>query len=220
MATRTITLTEALSELKLLDKKIKKKQEELYYGKPVVDYTIGKNQVTEINNITVNELKKHAQSTIDSLLRLIKNREILKSKIAQKNAETTVVIGGKEYTIVAAIERKRNLSNEKEIIERLADTYNSILQKVQKINEKAREQVDKLIETKVGSDSKNTDPKVLDEMYNMFLANSQATLQDPYNVRELVEKMSEDIDNFEKEVDVKLSIVNAKTTIEIDFDEE
>jgi len=220
MAVRTITLTEALSELKLLDKKIRKKQEELYYGKPVVDYTIGKNQVTELNNITVDELEKHAQSTIDSLLRLMKNRTLLKSKITQKNAETKVTIGGKEYTIVEAIERKRNLANEKEIVEKLADTYNSVLQKVQRINEKAREQVNQLIETKVGSDSKNTDPKVLDEMYSMFLANSQATLQDPYNVKELIEKMSEDIDNFEKEVDVKLSIINAQTTIDVDFDEE
>jgi len=214
---KKITLTEALSELKLYDKKITKEISELSRSKSTVDYVIGKNKLTEINKMTEEELKEYAQSAVDKLLNLIKNRGILKAAIAKANAITTLNVNGKEYTIVEAIERKNNIYKEKEILNILAENYNNVAYKVSRINENARDEVNRLLEAKLSSDSKNQSSDEIEKLSQVLLEAKEAKILDPYKIGDLIVKMQEEIEEFETNIDVALSIVNAKTEIEVDL---
>ena len=219
MSVKTITLTEALAELKLLDKKIHKSMQDLAYkGAPVIDYIVGKKKTTEKYNLTEEEIKKEAQSKIDQLNALIANRGKLKAVIARTNAITQVTIAGKIYTIVEAIERKNNLKNEKELLEILNHAVEGVTEKVRRINENARNEVDRLLEAKLSTDSKNQSAQEIESLAKILLENKEAKVVDPYGVAKLIESMNNDIEIFEREVDVALSIINATTTIDIEED--
>jgi DNA repair exonuclease SbcCD nuclease subunit len=217
MSVKTITLTEALAELKLLDKKIHKSMQDLAYkGAPVIDYIVGKKKTTEKYNLTEEEIKKEAQSKIDQLNALIANRGKLKAVIARTNAITQVTIAGKIYTIVEAIERKNNLKIEKELLEILNHAVEGVTEKVRRINENARNEVDRLLEAKLSTDSKNQSAQEIESLAKILLENKEAKVVDPYGVAKLIESMNNDIEIFEREVDVALSIINATTTIDIE----
>jgi Rad3-related DNA helicase len=219
MAKKEMTLTEALAELKLYDKKIRKKLTDLRkIG--IVDYKQGSSKVLKQSGLIEDEFERNAQSTFDSLIALINNRKKLKAKIAETNAVTKVNIAGKEYTIVEAIERKNSLSQEKDLLRYLQANFDQIRETVESINERAEEEVDRLLEAKLSSESKNTPAEEIDKLRKLLIQNKIAEIYDPLNIKEVIETLSDDIDEFERQVDVALSIVNARTTIEIDFDEE
>ncbi len=214
---RKITLTEALAELKLLDKKIDKKINELRSNASLVDYKIGKSQVGSMSHKTEDEIKREGQALLQSLMDLIANRKQLKAKIAETNAITKITVAGNEYTIVEAIERKRFLEKEKTVVNLLMHEYENVRDQVLDINERAKDEVDRLLESRLSTDSKNQNAKEIDELMKVLLMNKEAQIIDPLNIKEIAEKLNEEIEQFEKDVDIALSIVNAKTEIEIDF---
>lgn len=219
MAVKEITLTEALAELKLYDKKILKKLSELQHT-GIVDYKQGSSKVLKNSNIIEDEFKKSAQSLLDSLNSLIANRKKLKAKIAETNAATKININGKEYTIVEAIERKNSLGQEKELINILETNYESVRYNVENINKKAEEEVDRLLEAKLSGESKNTPAEEINKLRNLLLQNKTAEIFDPLNIKTFIENFTDDIDEFERQVDVALSIINARTILSIDFNDE
>jgi len=214
---RKITLTEALAELKLLDKKIDKKINKLRSNASLVDYKIGKSQVGSMSHKTEDEIKREGQALLQSLMDLIANRKQLKAKIAETNAITKITVAGNEYTIVEAIERKRFLEKEKTVVNLLMHEYENVREQVLDINERAKDEVDRLLESRLSTDSKNQNAKEIDELMKVLLMNKEAQIIDPLNIKETAEKLNEEIEQFEKNVDIALSIVNAKTEIEIDF---
>jgi len=210
-----ITLTEALAKLKLIDKKIDSKLRSLKTT-GVVDVVIGKDNKGRRTLKTEEEIKNNATSLIQSIQSLMKNKNTLKAKIAQKNAETFVEINGEKYTVVEAIERKRLIGREKDFIMLLERQVQIAKNEVMELNEEASEQVSRLIESKLSSDSKKTEDtsKLSQELMELY----KARLVDPANVGKLVEEMKESIEEFETNVDVALSVVNAQTKIEVDFE--
>ena len=222
MAIRKMTLTEALAELKLLDKKIDKKLRELYNTEenPVIDYKVGKNKNLVLSNTDEETFKRKAQGILDSLKALINNRKKLKGKIAETNAKTKVNVAGKEYTIVEAIERKNNLPMEEELLRKLVNQYSVVQNRVQSINERAEEEVNRLLEAKLSNESKNTPAEEIKKLKEILLSDMSAEIYDPLNLKEYIENLDNEIEEFRRNVDVALSIINAKTEIEIDFDEE
>ena len=210
-----ITLTEALAKLKLLDKKIDSKLRSLRTT-GVVDVVVGKDNKGRRTLKTEEEIKNNATSLIQSIQSLMKNKNALKAKIAQKNAETFVEINGAKYTVVEAIERKRLIGREKDFIMLLERQVQTAKNEVMELNEEASDQVSRLIESKLSSDSKKTEDtsKLSQELMELY----KARLVDPANVEKLVEEMKESIEEFETNVDVALSVVNAQTKIEVDFE--
>jgi len=210
-----ITLTEALAKLKLLDKKIDSKLRSLRTT-GVVDVVVGKDNKGRRTLKTEEEIKNNATSLIQSIQSLMKNKNALKAKIAQKNAETFVEINGEKYTVVEAIERKRLIGKERDFIMLLERQVQTAKNEVMELNEEASDQVSRLIESKLSSDSKKTEDtsKLSQELMELY----KARLVDPANVEKLVEEMKESIEEFETNVDVALSVVNAQTKIEVDFE--
>jgi len=214
-----ITLTEALAKLKLLDKKIQKKLYEIKLENIyLIDIQIGKSPKGKYTGLTSDEIAAQSQSYIDSLNQLIKNKNELKGKLAQANAVTTLSINGKEYTIVEAIERKRGLEQEKEFVSALKNELSNIQNEYQRENEKAKNTVEKLLESRLGSDAKNQSAEETQKLSEGLIELYQAKIIDPINLQAFIETKEEEINNFETEVDIQLSIVNANTKINVDFE--
>jgi len=215
-----MTLTEALAKLKLYDKKIRKQLQDIRYDGAVIDYIVGNENKGRITGKTVDELKEYAKSKVQKTQALINNRNRLKAAIAQTNAVTPVKIGDKEYTIAQAIERKQSISLEKEFVEALEEQLVNVKNKVTQINLRAQEKANQIVEAQVSAEAKNKKTEEIEALYNLIYEKNKAELVDPINVEAALEKIKEDIETFEQNVDVALSIINAKTEIEVDFDEE
>jgi len=210
---QTITITEALSTLKLLDKKISKKLRLLGRSSNfVMDYKVGseKGQYTLLNE---DELKKQAESTLDSITNIIKNRRALKAKIALSNAVTEVTIAEQVMTIVECIEYKNSIQQDKELLSSLERIYSSVQNGYQEELEDAREKITELLNAKLSSDSnKNSNSEVLAKELQCIY---NPALMDPINLGKYIENLRESIERFETDVDVVLSISNAHTFIEL-----
>lgn len=215
-----ITLTEALAKLKLYNKKVEKLTNELDDGKFIIDCIIGNENKGWKTRMTMQELKQFAQARLNKLNAIIKNRNNLKGIIAQTNAITKVKVGDKEYTIVQAIERKNSLPLEKTFLSVLESQVTLIKSCIITANENAKENANKIVETQVQSEAKNKKTAEVEALYNLIYNKNKAEILDPAHIEEYAEKMKEDIEIFEQNIDVVLSIVNANTFITIDFNKE
>lgn len=99
----SISITRALSELKLLDKRILKGIKDADF----LSYEINKKNV-----LKTFEPKEQLQSVED----LIARRSTLKSKIMESNASTKVKIAGKEMLVIEAIEMKETIQYKKQLL--------------------------------------------------------------------------------------------------------
>jgi len=213
-----ITLTEALAKLKLYDKKIKKQLLGFRNKEQVIDYVVGNDHKCKLSGKEINELKADAQAGIQKIQALMKNRNTLKAAIAQANAVTKITVNGKEYTIVQAIERKQGIENEKMLLDALEEQVAEVQNDVARINSRAQEKANQIIEAQVGSDAKNKKTDEIESLYDLVYNKNRALIVDPTDIDALIKYMRDEIDDFEQNVDVALSIANAKTEIEVDFD--
>jgi hypothetical protein len=215
---QTITITEALSTLKLLDKKIEKKLE--VYGNTInspIDYRIGNSTKGELTLKDIKELKIHAEAGLQSIESLLKNRRALKAKIAYSNAITFVTIGENDdkITIVECIEYKNSIHQDKTLLARLERLYTTVINNFQEESQDAKERITSLINSKLGSENSSGNDNSSEILAKELGSIYNPELMDPINLGEYIEKLRNKIERFETDVDVVLSISNASTFIEV-----
>lgn len=196
-----ISVTRALAELKLLDKRITKAISD---GK-FVSYSInGKNA---INTFKPLEEKQSIEA-------LITRRAALKAAIMKSNATTKVNIGGVEMLVIDAIEMKETIKYKQSFLQQLKQQQQSTKYSISSTNETVSSRLDKLLEANFGKDSK-TKSEEMEAIAKPFLERNEAKLEDPLNLDSLIESLSEEILVFTSNVDYALSESNALTQIEI-----
>ena len=207
---RRISITEALVELKLYDSKITKTISSAQF---VGAHKKSSDKVGAFNKDTFETLAKSGyQSSWD----LIKNREALKAAIAQSNSVTEVEIGGQKYTVVEAIERKNSIGYYKYLLDEMKSQWGQAVITVDKENKKVDAQVDRMLEGFLGKDSdKKVSEMDLATISDPYRIRNEWELVDPINTYDKIQKLEEMINTFEAEVDVRLSISNSITYIEI-----
>ena len=88
-----MTVHKALCELKVIDARINKAISATTYVVP------NKHNNTKIAGMTIPDYCEQAKTAYQSAVDLIARRDAIKRAIVKSNAETTVVIGGKVYTV-------------------------------------------------------------------------------------------------------------------------
>lgn len=206
-----ITITEAISKLKTTEKKITKVLSTI----ALAGIKDSKNKVN--SKYEESEFLTKSKSDFQSLTDLEKVYMTLKEKIAKSNATTTVKIGDKTYTIVEAIERKKRIDEELRNYNKLLRTIDRTIEQAETKNEDVRYKIDNLLDTKLGADSKNQKADdIISLKDKLFDADKVEAVYDK-NLYKSIEQRIEDIETFKEEVDVALSIVNAKTEIEVEL---
>lgn len=207
---RKITVTEGLRELKLYDAKIRKAINNGYFVKA------GPKSANNIGGVSKDELVKNIKADYQSVCDLIKNRAILKQKITQSNATTSISVDGMEYTVAEAIERKNSIMYEKMLLEELKTGYLISYDAMTEQNDRVANKIDSMLAAFLGKDSDKKvtaeDLKAISEPYRI---SNEWELLDPLDICAVIKELEAKIDGFESAVDTQLSISNSTTFIEI-----
>lgn len=207
------SITRALNELKLLDGRINRAITEGAF------ITIQTGEKLLGGHITVEQYEANSKASIDKINALIARRNEIKSKIVASNAVTPVTFpSGKEYTVAEVIERKTSISYDKTLLSTLKYQYNRALQTlerdVQSYNTNLENRIDKVLD--LGKDGKKTGREVeIQEITKNFDKDNKPKLIDPVGLKKLIDKLTDEIEEFENECDFILSTSNVVTTIEV-----
>lgn len=201
-----MTITRALAELKLLDKKINKNIKETKFiatavgSKPVVNYKSNADFISQ------------AQAGYQSILDLIAQRDKIKSSIVDSNAKTLVEISGKSMTVATAIEKKSSIEYNQFLLAQLKNQLASANNTVENNNDKMQDKLDKILEASVGKDAKNSD---VDAITKPYKEQNETKLVDGINIQDKIDKLYDEVNGFITEVDFVLSTSNSTTYINV-----
>jgi len=197
----TITLTRALAELKLYDKKIQKKIDNACF----INFKVGEK---------LEDPNCQPESDYQSITDLIKYRDKLKSAIMKANATTLVSINGEQLTIAEAIEKKNSIRYLRSLLHKMRRDREHTRETIRVINEEVQARLDRLLEANFGSNGKIREEDIK-KVSEPFLEANEAKEIDPIEIDKKIEELENYIDSFESEVDLALSEINAKTEITI-----
>ena len=198
-----MSINRALSELKLLNKKITDKTGRLQVA-------VGIQQKTVIVKVDfINTVKANVQQLRD----LITNRNNIKSAIVLSNAKTKVTIGDKTMTVAEAIERKTSIELEKSLNKKMREDYYGLKSQIEQHNNNAKAQADKQAEAALGAATEGDKGTQYKAIFDAYYDANKADVLAPNDIEVQIEKDQDLIDEFESEVDFILSESNTKTSI-------
>lgn len=214
MEERTITITEALGELKLLDSRITKETS----GALSVVGIAKKGEYAKVGAVSKSDFIEGAKSKYASVNSLIALRAKIKAAVVISNATTPITVNGVEMSVADAIERKVSISYEKALLERIKMSYLVASTDLKKNNDKVDAKVDEILLTFASKDSskksqeESTEASAFEKSYRK---NNEYELVDPIGAATEMLKIEERISGFESAVNTALTISNSKTTISI-----
>lgn len=206
-----ISINRGLSELKLLDNRIRKSIESRF-----IDIKVANQDRLWKTPTLVKDFEELVKSNLQSIHDLMERRKAIKSAISISNAMTKVMISNKEYTVAEAIERKSSIEYEKCLLDILRRDFRYALKEINDYNERLENKISDSIDAMISSDSKNKD---LIEQANKFAEEQRKSkklvMVDPIDIEKYISNLDKEIDEFLSEVDFVLSESNAKTLINI-----
>lgn len=211
---RQISITQALNELKLLEKRINDK-----IGCAVFLTSKVNNETKVLNGKkTPEEFEKEVKADYASILDLINNRKVIKSKIVESNATTFVEINGKKYTVADAIERKSSIIYEQKLLQTLMQQRIRVTADLERYNQSVVSKAELLKEQTLSADKNDKDlVENAQKIYETHIEKNSKDFVDPLDIDTTIQNLSDDIDNFLNEVDYVLSTSNVITKIDLDF---
>lgn len=212
-----MTIHKALSELKVMDDRI---NSAIMSGTYVI---ANKHSNEKINGKPVNEFRENMKSSYQKVSDLIARRNAMKRAVVLSNATTKVTVGKTEYTVAEAIEMKNHGMQYKEYLVRVIASQNRNAQS--EIERNSGEAIEKRAEKYVldviaaqPKDSKmSVDSDAMKSLRKTYIENNTYDLIDPLKVNDLLEELTNEINEFNTEVDSALSVSNALTVIEFEY---
>ena len=196
-----ITITRALTELKTLDKRIQKQ----------IDSSLFVSHTGQFYK--PNENTKSASANYQSIMDLLERRKTIKSLIVISNANTKVVICGKEMTVAEAIETKSSIKHLDNLLNRLKAQKAESVRTIETLNEKVRRDLEN--KTKMTAE-KEGDTKIdLLEFSNTYMKMHGVELYDPIKIATKIEEIENYVTGFKSEIDFVLTEKNSTTYINV-----
>ena len=203
-----ISITRALNEVQLLEKRIGDK---IGSSQFIVS---NKKSNKKINGaFSIDEFNTNAKSNYDSVTDLIARKKAIKTLIVESNANTKLEVGGITYTVADAIERKKSIILDRTLLQTIKQQYNRAVTEVNLKNEQMEINLDRQLETMLGSDNKKTEGA--DVYAKSYREQNSFELVDGLKLRDKIISLEEEIDEFLNNVDFCLSESNALTKVEI-----
>lgn len=200
-----MSITQALPELKLLEKRIEK-----------LDYDIANWCKVSHNGAPVDKdkHKKETESQLQSYMDLITRRNTIKRAIILSNAQTKVKIGSFEGTVAEAIEYKMSISMKRGLLLHMKDCLQTKRDEYERLKGQVDARLERLLQSELGKDVK-TNPETITALTNSFRDNNKVEFVDPLDLSAKIATLEEEIDSFETNVNWVLSESNAVTIIDV-----
>ena len=208
-----MTVHKGLCELKLLADRIDKE-----INNATFLFTV-KHGANKINGVPVTELAKQAQDKMKSILTLINRRNAIKRAIVNSNAVTKVTIGDNEYSVAEAIDMKANgLSYTQSLRSRIESQYARCQKLIEQENQKLENRADEYVKATFGSAEVKNMSEEMEKARKTFVDAQTLEMIDAISAQKQIDFISDYADKFMAEVDSALSVSNALTTIEIEYE--
>lgn len=212
MTVEKMNVHEALTELKMLEKRIPAET------KAVVWVLANKHSNTQINGVKLTDVVERVESQRKKVLDLIRRRDAIKRAVVQSNAVTKITVAGAEYTVAEAIDLKNHgmefLGN---LQEQMVRDYRNAERSAQIENANLEARADSYMKTMIGnSDTKNMSAENR-ATRDAFILAQTVELVDPIGVLKVAAELDEQINTFMSKVDSALSTSNALTTITVEY---
>ena len=203
-------VTVALNELKLLDKRINDKIDNTSF---VVSAKESDKNATK--GISKTKYRTEARAGYESIVDLIKRRQLIKNAITLSNAKTHVQVAGMDMTVAEAIEYKSSIEYQKDLLATMEMQYSSAVTSMNIANNKVDSTIDSMLEKLYGKDSdKKITAEDQDAVANPYRKANQHALVDELGIKDRIDELKEFIGKFESEVDSVLQVSNCTTVIE------
>ena len=191
------------------------------------DVEVNSDKITNGSKEVFNELKQavtdYMNTTKDkykSVRTLINRRNAIKRAVTKSNAETFVRVGEKEYTVAEAIDMKNfGMNYQRGILAKLESQWRSAQAMAEREN---GEKLDRRADEYIKSLYENADMKNMSEevkkVRDAFIESQSMDILDPIDAQKVIKELNDEIDSFMSDVDSALSVSNALTTVEVEYD--
>lgn len=208
MTTETMNVHKALSERKMLEKRL---GSDISTG---IYCVANKHSNQKIAGVSIEEFKQHMQSDYDKVVNEIIRYNALNKAITLSNAQTIVEINGEKYTVAEAIAMKNH-----------GMTYNTALLKelqhqnrkeqaiIKEIENTLGARADKYIVDMYGNSEKNQKNEHITQAREEYMKQNSYDFVDAIDILDKIISLSQNIDAFMSEVDAVLSTSNAVTMV-------
>lgn len=212
MTNETMTVHKALAELKVLDNRI---NNAISSG----DFVITKkNNQDTVKGKTVEQFKAKATEAFQKASDLILRRNAIKNAVVVSNANTMVEIGGKQYTVAEAIEKKNHgMDYYVQLRDVLRQQFAKQRAELEKHNASLQQKAEQFVTGLMGGKDVKTDSEEYISAVDTYIKSNTMILLDPLNIEKKIEEFDDTINTFLPEVDAALSVSNAVTIIAIEY---
>ncbi len=210
----TMTVHKALSELKVLGERIEKEISQINFC------AVNKHSSAKLNGVTIADYMNATRDKYKSVCTLINRRNAIKRAVTKSNAVTSVKIGDGVYSVAEAIDMKNfGMNYQRGILERLESQWHSAQAMTErengdKLDRRADDYIKSLYEN---ADMKNMSDEIK-KVREAFIESQTMDILDPINAEKTMADYRDRIDSFMSEVDAALSVSNALTTIEVEYE--
>ena len=203
-----MTIHQALSTLKMLDKRVEGATRQKFVATK-------KKSADKIDGVNHAEFKETMKANLQKVTQLIENRKALRSAVVLSNAATKINVGGTEYTVAEAIERKANISAEQNLLAVLKMQYQQAVNQVNAENAQLPTKLENYLVSVLGKENRNAEEVKKHTEY--FYSLNELEIIDPNGLAKEIQAFEKSIFDFLNEVDYKLSESNSTTFIEVEY---
>jgi hypothetical protein len=216
--TETMTVHQALCEVKLADKKINQMFSNANDFTVIGVNTNPDSAKANVKGIDLDTFINNAKSSYQKIKDIFNRVDAIKAAISKSNAATMINVGGKTMSVAEAIyQMKYGIKNKKNLIANLQKQSSYVQISFRTAEMAVEEKLEKSVIALFGKDNikANTD-EVLDYK-DKYKKKYMPVIVDPINIQDAINKLSEEIDQFEMNVDSAIQVSNATTMITIEY---
>lgn len=208
-----MTVHKALAELKTLDDRINSE----ITGSVFVRANRHNNM--KIFGKTIADFMTDTKSSYQSVEALINRRNAMKRAVVLSNAITKVEIGGVEYTVAEAIEMNNHgMENLVDFRDFLRDQYSAVKRMVESENgDKLVKACENYIQATFGTKEKINNPDI-ETAQKAYMTSNAYDIVTGFDIEKVIKDLTDKIDMFKAEVDSVLSVSNALTVVEFEYE--
>ena len=205
-----ISITRALSELKVLQKRFDKEVSQLDVISVQHGLTLMKN-----SSVKPEDFSEKAKAQLQSVEDLQKRIHLIKTKIQQSNAITVVKVGTQEMTVLEAIIKKSLIENQKSLLARLKKQLILANDNFENATMSNENKIAKQLEDATKNSTVKLDLEVEKQIKASVESLYPIKMIDPCKLSDKIKALEDEIEEFEANVDFALSESNALTQIEV-----
>ena len=213
MTTETMTITKALSELKILGKRIRDEITSTTFC------DANKHVMRTIRGKSIAAAQAEMQGSYDKIVSLINRNNAIKKAVTKANAETYVKIGDEQMTIAEAIYMKQTgIELMRQLLMVMTSQYTKARTTIERNNGDALTQnCEAYIVKLFGAGDNKSVSADIEAAKAKYIEENTVDLIEGVDTAKAIETLKNKIDTFEANVDAAITVANATTTIEISY---